>query len=205
MNTKINTEARFCKSNGYLTQNEQFENELNLRTGDLPKAQVPINDPKWHAIYTKSRFEKKIYRALAQSEFEAFLPLIKEKRVWSDRLKTVEVPLLPSYVFVKVPKNCIHQLYYYPGFVRYVSFGGKPCVVRQEEIELLEQIVRHGFQAQQSVICNVGDAVRVIRGPLKGWEGRVELKKGGTRIVFQFNSIQQAISVEVEVSDVERV
>lgn len=160
---------------------------------------------KWYAIYTRSRFEKKIYRALQKSEFEAFLPLIKEKRVWSDRLKTVEMPLLPSYVFVKLPKNKIHYIYNYPGFVRFVCFEGKPCVIKEEEIVLMEKIVTHGFPVEKSSHCGVGDYIRVIRGPLKGWEGRVECNRNKSKIVFVIEGIGQAISVEVGMENVERL
>lgn len=53
-------------------------------------------DYHWYAIYTKSRFEKKVHRDLQQSKFQVFLPLVKEIKKWSDRIKTVSVPLLPS-------------------------------------------------------------------------------------------------------------
>lgn len=161
---------------------------------------------QWFAIYTRSRFEKKLYGALQKTgAFKAFLPLIKEKRAWSDRIKTVLVPLLPSYVFVKLPLKELHQIYYYPGFVHIVSFEGKPCAVREEEINLLEQIIANDLTAQKSNNCQVGDWVRITRGPLKGWEGRVDGKRGKSRIVFHFECIQQAISVEVKMEDVEKI
>jgi len=163
------------------------------------------NGDKWYAIYTKSRFEKKIYSSLKRSGFQTFLPLIKEKRVWSDRLKTVLTPLLPSYVFVKTSFDQIHKVYYYPGFVRFVSSEGRPCEIKEEEIGLLEKIVMHGFQVQPSSNCSVGDEVRIIRGPFKGWEGKVVRKNGKARIVFQFIKLQQAISVEVKTCDLKKI
>ncbi|MGB4850302.1 MAG: UpxY family transcription antiterminator [Saprospiraceae bacterium] len=163
------------------------------------------SDYHWYAIYTKSRFEKKVHRDLQQSKFQVFLPLIKEIKKWSDRIKTVSVPLLPGYVFVKLDKQNIPKLFYYPGVVRLVSFESKPCEVREEEIRLLEQIIAHGFPVEHAVPCAVGDKVRIIRGPLQGWEGKVETKKGQSRIVFQIASILQCISVEVSLGDVERI
>jgi transcriptional antiterminator RfaH len=161
--------------------------------------------PEWYAIYTHSRFEKKIYEAMRKSGAEVFLPMIKEKRVWSDRLKSVQVPLLPGYVFIRTPRQLLSQVYYYPGVVRVVSSEGKPCAIRDTEIGLLEKIVRFGFQAQVTTNCEVGDAVRVVRGPLKGWEGRVESKRGASRVVFLLDGIGQAVCVEVRAGEVERV
>ena len=178
---------------------ENPENEPNPIGPVLSFSKTPLSptDAQWYAIYTRSRFEKKIYRLLERSGFQAFLPLVKEKRVWSDRIKTVQVPLLPGYVFVKTSRNQFSHIYPYPGFVRFVAFEGKPSVIREQEIELLEKIVTHGFSAQPATRCELGDWVRIVRGPLKGWEGRVESKRGGGRIVFQFEGIRQGICVEV--------
>ena len=63
----------------------------------------------------------------------------------------------------------------------------------------------HGVHVQQAVNCAVGDKVRITQGPLKGWEGNVEAKKGQSRIVFQIASILQCISVEVNMGDVELI
>ena len=163
---------------------------------------------KWYAIYTRSNFEKKIYDHLLKAQYEVFLPLVKEKRVWSDRIKTMLVPLLPSYVFVKLDKQHLQKVYYYPGVVRLVSSEGKPCEIREEEIQFMENIVTHGFKVHpntNSCPCGVGDCVRIIRGPLKGWEGTVEHTKGHSRVVFQIASLLQGVSVEVEMGDVEVV
>ena len=62
--------------------------------------------PKWYAIYTNPRAEKLVHLRLEETGVEAFLPLQKTYRQWSDRKKLVEKPLLSSYVFVKVmPKQ----------------------------------------------------------------------------------------------------
>jgi transcription antitermination factor NusG len=159
----------------------------------------------WYAIYTRSRFEKKINGALLKKGFTTFLPLIKEKRKWSDRLKTIEVPLLPGYVFVKIWKEQIPMLYTLPGFVRIVSFEGNPCKVKEKEISLLKKIVQFGFKVQQVTKCDVGDEVEITRGPFRGWHGKVEDTIGNSRIIFQFDSFQQGISVEVNLSEIEKI
>jgi transcription antitermination factor NusG len=87
-----------------------------------PKSQP--NDGSWYAIYTKSRFEKKVFRDLAHSQYQVFLPLVTEKKHWSDRIKSVSVPLFPSYVFVKLLTQHQSKLYNYPGVVKLVSFEG---------------------------------------------------------------------------------
>lgn len=160
---------------------------------------------KWYAIYTRSRCEKKIYNALIQSGFETFLPMIKEKRAWSDRVKTVQVPLLPSYIFIKAKIAEFSKAYYCPGFVKFVSSEGQPCEIEENEINLLKNIITNGYKVKKNDGFVVGEMVRITRGPLRGWEGKIDRKKGGSRIVFQFDSIQQSICVEVGAADVEKI
>lgn len=170
-----------------------------------PNSKNLSNDPKWYAVYTRSRFEKKIYKDFLKAKQQVFLPLIKEKRAWSDRLKTILVPLLPSYVFVKLAPQNLHQVYHFPGVVRLVSFEGKPCEIKETEITLMEKIVQGGFNVQSTTQCGVGDWVRIINGPLTGWEGKVEGLRGQSRIVFHLECIQQALSVEIDMGDVQKL
>ena len=63
------------------------------------------NDPEvkdWFALYTKARAEKKLGLALDRLGIENYLPLISEKRQWSDRVKVIESPLFKSYIFVRI-------------------------------------------------------------------------------------------------------
>lgn len=158
---------------------------------------------KWYAIYTKSRFEKKLQVALHRNGFESFLPLIKVKRKWSDRDKIVKVPLLPGYVFVKAMPDMFSKIYSLPGFVRFVTFDGNPSIIKESELKLLKLIISNGNNVQKTISCNVGDYVRINSGPFSGWEGFVARKVGKNRIIFQLESIRQLISVEVEITELE--
>jgi transcription antitermination factor NusG len=57
--------------------------------------------PKWYAVYTRPRWEKKVAALLLHKGIESYCPLNKVRRRWSDRTKTIEEPLFKSYVFVK--------------------------------------------------------------------------------------------------------
>ena len=51
---------------------------------------------KWSAVYTKSKYEKKVSNQLAEKGFEVYLPLIRKRQKWSDRKKWVDYPLFKS-------------------------------------------------------------------------------------------------------------
>lgn len=177
-----------------------FQNHFKVLTPPLPETSTE----KWYAVYTRSRFEKKLFTALEKAGLKTYLPLVKEKRKWSDRIKTVVVPLLPSYVFIKLAKKNLSQLYYFPGFVRFVCQEGKPCEINEREIDLLKRIEQHGYAIETNVAaCRVGDMVRINKGPMRGWEGRVDRQQGG-KIVFLLESINQTLSVELCASLIEK-
>ena len=52
------------------------------------------NSEKWIAVYTKPRHEKTVSNDLYKKGYEVYLPLLREKRKWSDRKKWIEFPLI---------------------------------------------------------------------------------------------------------------
>jgi transcription antitermination factor NusG len=160
---------------------------------------------KWYALYTRSRCEKMVFQSLFRAKYHVFLPLIKQKRIWSDRIKTIAMPLLPSYVFVRAMASDLPKMLCFPGVVRFVSFNGKPSEVREKEINLLEAIIANGFPVENFQQCCVGDRVRIVRGPLMGWEGKVSRTQGSNKVMFQMESVGQVICVEVGSWELERL
>ena len=96
----------------------------------------------WHALYTKSRAEKKALTELQSREIEAFLPLHRKLRQWSDRKKWVEMPLIPGYLFVKVSRReydaALHSNY----IVAYVKFEGSAAIIPEKQIVYLKLLLK---------------------------------------------------------------
>ena len=68
-------------------------------------------DLQWIVVRSKPRAEKVAFDQLMKKGIEVYLPLVKERRKWSDRKKWVELPLFSSYLFAKVElKNSIYIL-----------------------------------------------------------------------------------------------
>jgi len=60
----------------------------------------------WYAVQTRARHERVVVQRFREKGLTTFLPLVTEVRRWSDRKKSVEVPLFGCYVFVKMmPTN----------------------------------------------------------------------------------------------------
>jgi len=107
----------------------------------------------WYVIYTKSRNEKLVADKLSTMGIEVYCPMLKTKRKWSDRVKTVEEPLFRSYCFVRLEEHERPKVFAAPGVVRYLFWLKKPAIVRDCEIEAIQHMLQtndhHLIQVEQ--------------------------------------------------------
>ncbi len=130
---------------------------------------------QWIAIYTNARAEKQVAQRLSNLAIEHYLPLQKKMRKWSDRMKMVEMPLIPSYVFVRTAKSDVFRIRQVQGVVEVVSFGGKVAVIPDQQITNLRLLVDHDMEIFVHNIESIkkGSRVRITEGPFKSMEGEV--------------------------------
>lgn len=128
----------------------------------------------WYALYTESRQEKKVTTRLAQLGIEVYCPLIIQERQWSDRKKKVEVPLLPSYVFVKIEEHKREVVFQVAGIVRYLYWLGQPAIVKDSEIETLQKWLQDKIVTFEIVGIEPGSVYEIPSGPFIGQKGVVE-------------------------------
>jgi transcription antitermination factor NusG len=95
----------------------------------------------WYAVYTKPRWEKKVYALLDSKGMEAYCPLNRVRKKWSDRVKWVEEPLFKSYVFVRVAEAGLADVRLTNGVVNFVYWLGKPAMVRDKDIAVIRQFL----------------------------------------------------------------
>ena len=98
-----------------------------------------MKQPHWYVLITKPRAEKKVVQRLLDINLEVYCPVKIEMRQWSDRKKRVEVPILPSMVFVRLTDSQRSLVFDVSGVVRYLFWLGEPAIVRELEIETLKE------------------------------------------------------------------
>jgi transcription antitermination factor NusG len=163
-----------------------------------------ILQPEWYALYTRSRFEKKMLTELTDRGIEVFLPMREILSRWKDRKKKVWLPLFPGYIFVNqvdTPENRFRVLNI-PGAVRFVSLEGHAAPIPDEQIENVRTFLESSIAIDPYPYLQVGRRVEVVAGPLKGIQGILVEKRGRFRFVIQVDLIRQAVSVEIDASDV---
>ncbi|MBN2338142.1 MAG: UpxY family transcription antiterminator [Acidobacteria bacterium] len=164
----------------------------------------PSSQPRWYALYTRSRFEKKMLAALSERGVEVFLPMREVTRRWKDRKKKVWLPLFPGYVFVRHEDTAEnrYRVLNLPGAVRFVGFEGRAEPVPDGQIVAIRRFLEASISADPYPYARVGTRVEVTAGPLKGVVGVLVEKRGRFRFVLQVDLIRQAVAVDIDASDV---
>ena len=167
----------------------------------------PEKTKNWYAVFTKPRAEKKVHQRMLDNEIEAFLPLIKTVRQWSDRKKTVELPLIPSYIFVNMEEKNLYQTLPISGTVNVLKHLGKPAKIREIEIDNL-RILSDNSESQDISNCVKvirGDAIEVINGPFMGLIATC-LKEGSNhRVVVEIDSLGSCFNVNIPLSFLRKI
>lgn len=139
----------------------------------------------WYVIYTKSRSEKAVADKLTQLGIEVYCPLLKRKRLWSDRWKWVEEPLFRSYCFVKMEGKDRDRVLTVPGVVRYIYHCGKPAIIREKEMDLLKNwLMQYDHDSIEASNLNVNDRIRIRSGALMDKEAEVLESKGNYALLL---------------------
>src|SRR6516162_6192047 len=95
------------------------------------RAAAPSVHP-WYAVRVRSRFEFVASAVLGERGYETFLPCYRSRRAWSDRMKEVEIPLFPGYLFCRFDAADQYRVSNSPGVVNVVSVGLRPLPVDEE-------------------------------------------------------------------------
>ncbi len=152
----------------------------------------------WYAIRVRSNHEWKTTEFLKATDHEAYLPLYWDRRKYSDRMKEVQVPLFPGYVFCRAEPIEFLPIQKAVGVVGIVGFGKTPIPVPEEELDAVRRAVQMGQNPRPWPYLNVGQRVCVQFGALKGLEGILTGVKSQERIVISIELLQRSVSVEID-------
>ena len=158
-----------------------------------------IHDERpWYALQVRPRFEKQVASTLLGKGYEGFLPLYLCRRRWSDRMKNVELPLFPGYMFCRLDLTRRLPVLMTPGVIQFVGIGRTPVPVDESEMSAVLAVVASGFAAEPHPYIEVGQRVRIDRGTLSGVEGIVLSSKKPARLIVSISLLQRSVSVEID-------
>ena len=164
---------------------------------EAPRPGKEIASQPWFAIRVKPNYEKRVAKAIRGKGLEEFLPLYRSKRQWSDRVKMMDLPLFPGYLFCRLDLEARLPLLTTPGFLYIVGVGKNPQPVDEAEILAIQSVMRAGVPVTPWPSLVVGQKVQLQLGPLRGLVGVLTKIANQHRLYVSVTLLKRSISVEV--------
>lgn len=166
--------------------------------GDIAHSTQTGSSYPWFALQVRVRHEVDVTVHLGGKGYEWFLPLYKQRKRWSDRIKHVDAPLFPGYVFCRFNPNDRLPILKTPSVTQIVGYSRIPVAVDENEIEAIRRLVTSGVPNFPCAYLEVGSRVRIDAGALRGLEGILTDVKGKRRLVLSITLLQRSVAVEID-------
>lgn len=174
-----------------------LEKEMNTTPGTANAKILEVVPVQWYALHVRCNQEKNVAQSLNTRGIEHFLPCYESRRQWKDRRVTLEMPLFPGYLFVRVSLFERSKAVLMPNVISMVGAGGIPSAVDDEEIASIKRGLEHGTIEPHEHL-RAGEQVIFIQGAMSGMHGILLRRQNGMRVVVSLDSISRAFSVEVD-------
>ena|ERR1700744_4251511 len=159
----------------------------------------------WYPVYTHPRAEKKAYQALINKGINAYLPLHRQLKRWSDRKKWVEEPFIKSYLFVNIKQSEQTEVLMTKGIARFIYFSGKIASMPQQQIEELKLLIASPYELEiTEEDLQPGEKIIIKAGPLKGITGEIISYRSQKQLILRLESLGCSIIVHVAASLIDR-
>jgi len=171
----------------------------------LPLPPASAEEARWYAVHTRARHEKTVAARLQEQGMTSFLPLLTQTHRWSDRNKTVEVPLFSCYVFVRATLGGKERLRVCTtdGVLQIVGPRGAGLAIPDEQIDAVRLLLAEQLPCSTYPFLKIGQRVRVRGGAMDGVEGILLARNGDRTLIVSVDAIQRSLAVRIEGYNVE--
>jgi transcriptional antiterminator NusG len=161
--------------------NENVEQNAENQSAETEESSVKKD---WYVIHTYAGYEKRVKTNLERRVdsmdmkdkiFRIMVPTEKEITSRSGQKRTVEKKVFPGYVLVEMvmDDDSWYVVRNTPGVTGFVGPGSKPVPLSEKEItHILRQV--GVVEGKPRIDFDVNQVVRVVNGPFKNFEGKVE-------------------------------
>jgi transcription antitermination factor NusG len=171
---------------------------------DNHNIEIP-SELNWYVLRVRPRHEKAVAERLSE-KYEVYLPLVLDRRKWSDRIKTIEVPLFSGYLFIKTHIKMKFFILEDKAVGHFVQFGNSPAVIHDKEIFAIQKMLSDpaSLKVEDGYAFEKGERVLVSRGVFAGVEGKVLNIKNKNRLYVAIEQLGKIISVEIDMNAIEK-
>lgn len=148
--------------------------------------------PNWFALQVRPKHERTVATHLSRLGLDEYVPLKRVRRQWSDRVKELDAPLFPGYIFCR---------FSYAERLRVLNSPGVQSAVgsvEDAEIEAVRTLVSSGRPLAHLPFLRIGQSVSIEKGPFAGIRGVVLRDESAWRVVVSVEALDRSIAVEVD-------
>lgn len=165
-----------------------------------------IKKKLWFVFYTCPRAEKKVNEYLQSLNYETFLPLKKEFRIWKNRQRMhIEVPLFPNYIFVNTFQYEIPVINRMRGICTCITCAKEPVTISDNDITSLKIMQEMDISTIDNNNPTIGDRIRIVEGPLCGYEGILIRIKERDKFAINIEKVNLIAVVDLQNCKTEKI
>ena len=181
----------------------------------MPK-QVLQRGRRWYAIHTYSGYEENVMDNLKKriesydmedKVFSVLIPKEKKIKIKNGKRRIVEEKIFPGYVLVEmvVTDDSWYMVRNTPNVTGFIGTGTVPTPLSDEEIKSLQK--RMGVEEPQYKIdVSVNSPVKIVDGPFKGFEGKVnEIDEARGKVKVLVSMFGRETPVELDFLQIKKI
>ncbi len=154
---------------------------------------------KWFAVYTHFKREKIALKYLQRKGICAYLPTQKKVRQYTRKIRTVELPLISCYIFVKITKQEYVKVLETEHILNFVKFSKNLISIPEKEIELMKWVLGEGIEVNiNKISLHAGDQVEIISGNLTGLTGLLLQTQNKNQVLVDLNFIGYTLAITID-------
>lgn len=187
---------------------KRFHSSWDIRSDSSVQArsayamQLPSCDSSWFALTVGPSHERRAERCLQNQGFEAYLPVYRVRRQWSDRVKNLDTPLFPGYVFCRFAYEDRLRVLSSPGVRSVVTTGKDPAPVAEDELSAVRSLLASGRPLLPWPYLRIGQRVTIRDGRFALLRGVIVRAKDSWRVVISVDALNCSVSIEVDADQV---
>lgn len=158
-------------------------------------------EPRWFAVYTNYKREKLVQKMLSQKRIECYLPIQKVTRRYVRKVRTLELPLISCYVFVKIVRSEYVPILETDHVVKFTKIAQNLLSIPESEMEIMKQVVGEGIEVTiEPRGIETGDEVEIVSGNLTGLKGKLISVEGKNQMVIELEQMGYSLRMKIEPS-----
>ena len=178
--------------------------------------QLIEQEKNWYVIHTYSGYEDAVAKNLKQrieslgmenKIFNVLVPKEKKIKIKNGKRKTVEEKIYPGYVLVEmvVDDESWYVVRNTPRVTGFLGAGTTPIPVSKSDMDDLMKRMNAG-EPEFKIDFEVGDNVKVVDGPFKGFDGKVsEIDQARGKIKVLVNMFGRDTPIELDSLQIKKV